>query len=176
LRGTSDFALEYGPSSGALLTGFSDADHGGDQDTGRSTNGYAFFLGASCVSWSSKRQSVVAKSTTEAEYIASNHAGAEAIWLRHFLQELGFPPSNPTTIHVDNQSAIAVAKNPEHHGRMKQLLLSYHWIRDQVESGTIQLDYLPTTEMTADIMTKALGRVKHEYCCGKLGLVRLGDK
>ena len=177
LRGTSDFALEYGPSSSApLLRGYSDVDHGGDQDTGRSTNGYAFFLGAGCISWSSKRQTVVAKSTTEAEYIASNHAGAEAIWLRHFLEELGFPPKGATTILADNQSAIAVAKNPEHHGRMKQLLLSYHWIRDQVETGTLQLEYVPTGEMTADIMTKALGCLKHEHCCAKFGLIQLEVK
>ena len=69
-----------------------------------------------------------------------------------------------------------MAKNPEHHGRMKQLLLSYHWIRDQVESGTLQLEYVPTGEMTADIMTKALGRQKHEHCCTKLGLIRLEVK
>ena len=117
LCGTSDLALEYGPSSfGSHLTGYSDADHGGDVDSGQSTNGYAFFIGSSCVNWSSKWQTVVARSTTEAEYIASNHAGAEAIWLRQFLQELGYPPTGPTTIYTDNQSAIAVAKNPEHHG------------------------------------------------------------
>ena len=82
LHGTSDLTLEYGPSSfGSCLTGYSDADHGGDVDSGHSTNGYAFFIGSSCVNWSSKRQTVVARSTTEAEYIASNHAGAEAIWL-----------------------------------------------------------------------------------------------
>jgi hypothetical protein len=133
-------------------------------------------MGSSCISWSSKQQMVVAKSTTEAEYIASNHSGAKAIWLHHFLEELGFPPKDPTTIYADNWSVIAVAKNPEHHGQMKQLLLSYHWIHDQVETGTIQLEYISTTEMTADVMTKALGHVKHEHCCAKLGLVRLEGK
>lgn len=120
-KGTSSYALEYGnsppPPSGSppppLLSGFSDSDYAGD-DNAHSTNGYVFKVGRSSVSWSSKKQTVVARSTTESEYIGGNHAGAEAIWLRNLTAKMGFPSIGPTHFCVDNQAAISVSKAPQH--------------------------------------------------------------
>jgi hypothetical protein len=128
LKGTVDYKLTYKPSQKHVMTlrGYVDADYAGCLDTRRSTSGYAFFLGDCLVCWSSKKQSVVALSTTEAEYIAGVHGGKEAVWLRQFLKELGFPVTGPTTLLVDNQSAIAVSKNPKHHSRIKHINIANH--------------------------------------------------
>ena len=118
-------------------------------------------------------QHVVARSTTEAEYIAANEAGSDGVWYRHFLSELGLPPSAPTPLWLDNQSAICVGKNPEHHSRMRHLLVKYHWLRDQVEDGVSELDYVETTLMRADVLTKSLETSAHRRVCSLLGLAPL---
>ena len=107
------------------------------------------------VSWQSKLQTTVSLST-EAEYIAGVDAGKEIKWVRNVLFELGYEVSGPSPLFMDNQSAIQVAKNPEHHGRMKHLDLAYYWLRDEVAKGYIALEYTPTQEQITDIFTKAL--------------------
>ena len=102
-----------------LFTTYTDADHGGNPDNGRSTGGYAIVIGGGAVSWSSRLQSVVSLLTTEAEYIATVEAGKEIIWMRNLLTEFGFNITSPSQLLIDNNSAVTVAKNPEHHGRMK---------------------------------------------------------
>src|SRR5258705_13962661 len=114
----------YAPSpsrSDESFVTYTDADHGGDPDTTRSTSGYLLCIGTGAVSWSSKLQTLVALSTTEAEFIAAVEAGKEMYWMRNLLQELGFPVNAPSVFRIDNQSALSVAKNPKHHGRMKHL-------------------------------------------------------
>lgn len=175
LKGTMDYSLTYSPSpspspSKERFEVYSDADHGGNPDTGKSTSAYVIKMGTGAVSWSSKLQSIVALSTTEAEYVSAVSAASEAIWMRQLLTELGYAPPSPSTLHMDNQSAIQVAKNPEHHGRMKHLDLRYYWLRDEVEKGTLAIDYVPTDSMVADILTKSLARVKVEEGCRQLGL------
>jgi hypothetical protein len=123
------------------------------------------------VNWSSKRQPVVAKSTTEAEYIAANDAGSDGVWFRNFTSELGYPPTGATTLWLDNQSAIHVGKNPEHHSRMRHLLPKYHWLQEQVEDKVFSLEYVPTSLMRADVLTKPLETVNHQRVCSLLGLV-----
>jgi hypothetical protein len=172
LAGTQDLSLCYGPGPDSTsLQIFSDADYAGDVDSARSTSGHTVFIGKSLVNWSSKRQSVVAKSTTEAEYIAANEAGSDGVWFRNFSSELGYPPSGPTPLWLDNQSAIRVGKNPEHHSRMRHLLPKYHWLREQVEDKVFSLDYVPTSSMRADGLTKPLDTVAHQRVCSLLGLV-----
>ena len=162
--------LQYGGKSDIKLDVYSDVDYAGDLDSARSTSGFAMFIGSSLVSWASRRQPVVAKSTTEAEYIAANDAGSKAVWFRSFLEELGYPQMSATPLHIDNQSAIKVGKNPEHHSRMKHLNTKYHWLREQVEDKAFTLDYVPTDKMPADVLTKPLDRVVHERMCHLLGL------
>jgi hypothetical protein len=95
------------------------------------------------VSWSSRLQPVVSLSTTEAEYIAAVEAGKEIIWMRNLLTEFGFDFTSPSPLLIDNNSAVSVAKNPEHHGCMKHLDLRFHWLRDTVEAGHISPIHVP---------------------------------
>jgi hypothetical protein len=171
LKGSLDHKLVYGPTdSSQLFTTYTDADHGGNPDNGRSTGGYAIIIGGGAVSWSSRLQPVVSLSTTEAEYIAAVEAGKEIIWMRNLLTEFGFNITSPSPLLIDNNSAVTVAKNPEHHGRMKHLDLRYHWLRDTVEAGHISPIHIPTTVQAADIFTKPLKRQKIDVCLGLLGL------
>ena len=126
-------------------------------------------MGDGAISWSSRLQGIVALSTTEAEYVAATSAGQEILWLRNLFNELGYKLDSPSTLHIDN-SALSVAKNPEHHGCMKHLDLRFYWLRDEVEKGKINMVHLPTDEMPADILTKALGRVKVGEMVDMVGL------
>jgi hypothetical protein len=163
VAGTIDFCLLYklDPNVPNLFRTFSDADLAGNVDTGCSATGYVVKMGTGAVSWSSKLQSIVALSTTEAEFVATVSAGQESIWMSQFLlAELGYDTTGAAPLLMDNQSAIQVAYNPEHHGRMKHLNLCYFWLRDEVVKGHLAPRYIPTTEMAADILTKALACVK----------------
>ena len=172
LQGTKDFKLTYAPDPTGkdLFTAYCDADHGGNPDNGKSTSGMVVKMGTGAISWSSKLQSIVTLSTTEAEYISAVSAGQEILWLRNLFTEFGYNFKSATKLCIDNQSAMSVAKNPEHHGRMKHLDLRYYWLRETVESGQIDVVYLQTKNMPADIMTKALGKVKVQEMCQMLGL------
>lgn len=127
-------------------------------------------MGTGAVSWSSRLQSFVTLSTTEAEYISAVSAAQEAIWLRNFFSELGYTFPSSSVLYSDNRSAIAVAKNPEHHGRMKHLDLRYYWLRDAVAKGLIDIRHLRTDDMPADALTKALPRQRVMVMRGLLGL------
>ncbi len=104
----------------------------------------------------SKRQLTVAKSSTESEYIALSTAAQEGIWLRRLLEDVGIKPDGSTTIFEDNQSAIQLSKNPKYHNRTKHIDVSFHFIREHVNSGTLSVKYCCTQEMIADVMTKGL--------------------
>jgi hypothetical protein len=133
-----DHRLTYrpDPSSLQLFTTYSDADHGGNPDNGHSTSAYVVKMGTGAVSWMSRLQSIVALSTAEAKFISAVSAGQEIVWMRSFLGELGYSFDAPSLLLVDNQSAIQVARNPEHHGRLKSLDLRFFWLRDMVNSGS----------------------------------------
>jgi hypothetical protein len=171
LQGTKHYKLVYKPDgSEEMFTTYSDADLSGCKDSGHSTGGYIVKMGTGVISWSSKLQTIIAQSTTEAEYIAAAEAGKEIMWMRNILGEFGYTLSSPSTLYIDNQSAINVAKNPEHHGRMKHLDLRTHWLRHNVEDKIFRPVHVSTGEMLADCMTKALPRVKHDYCRQNMGL------
>ena len=155
---------------------FSDADWAGDKDNRRSTGAYVCTISTcktnsahTAISWSSKQQATVALSSTEAEYMALTQACKEAIWVRRFLSEIvaitnGNISSHtpPITIFADNQGSIALAKNPEFHSRTKHISIQQHFVREKVEEGQVRMDYLPTGDMLADLLTKALPREKVE--------------
>ena len=122
------------------------------------------------ISWSSKKQTSVALSSTEAEYIAGAHAAKESIWLRQLLTGLGLTISKPTLLRMDNQSAIAIAKNPTFHEWTKHIEVRYHFLKSRVEAKEIELDYVLTMEQTVDAMTKELTWEKHELFAGWMGL------
>ena len=106
--------------------------------------------------WRSKKQACVALSTAEADYVALSSAAQESIWLRRLISELGSPLKTAITIYEDNQSAIAMIKNSQFHGRAKYIDIKYHFICEQVNGGHIKLKYCPTDETTADMFTKPL--------------------
>ena len=127
-------------------------------------------MAGGAISWSSRIQSVVALSSTEAEYIAASRATQEAYWLRELLKELGHEQKTPTHLLCDNQGALALSKNPGNHSQTKHIVLRFHHIQEAVTKGDIKVEYCPTEEMTADLMTKSLGRIKHEHFVQKLGM------
>jgi hypothetical protein len=158
LQGTIDLALTFAPDhSTESFQTWTDADHGGNPDNGRSTSGFLTKVGTGAISWASKLQNIVTLSTTEAEFVASVFAGTEIVWLRNLYSELGSKIERPSHLYID-QSALSVAKNPEHHGRMKHLDLRYFWLREKVVQKVIQIGYVPTHSMPADLLTKALPR------------------
>ena len=162
LRGTTWFGLLYSKGESGALIGYSDADWGGDGNDYKSTSGYVFQIGGTAVSWRSKKQTCVALSTSEAEYIALSSAAQEAVWMRALNSDLKNQPSEPTVIFEDNQSAICLAKNPQFHGRSKHINIKFHFIREQVSTKTICLKYCPSEDMLADLLTKGISSDRFE--------------
>ena len=172
LQGSKDIRLTYAPdpSQSEMFITYCDADHGGDRDNKRSTSGMIIKMGTGAISWASWIQTIATLSTTEAEYVSAVSAGQEMIWLRNLLSEFGYQFDSASTLFIDNQSAISVANNPEHHGRMKHLDLRFYWLRDMVELGLIKAKHLRTAQMPADLLTKPLGRLKVQELRHLIGL------
>ncbi|GJU24724.1 hypothetical protein Tco_1163345 [Tanacetum coccineum] len=167
LRGTVNRGLWYSKDSAITLTAFADADHAGCQDTRHSTSGSMQLLGDRLVSWSSKRQKSTAISSTEAEYIALSSCYAQVIWMRSQLTDygLGF---NKIPMYYDNKSAIALCCNNVQHSRSKHINIRYHFIKEQVENGVVELYLVSTEYQLADIFTKALCRERIKFLINKL--------
>ena len=142
-------------------------------ETRKAVTGYAFILNGGAVSWSSKQQEIVALSTTEAEYIAMTSTAKEALWFRALISELFGPITFPLTIYNDNQSAISLAHADlgQYHARTKHIDIRYHFIRDKIQAGILDVIYCPTNEMAADILTKALPSFKFQPLVRKLGMI-----
>lgn len=172
LRKTVDYLLVFrGPLT--ALSGYSDSDWAGDYDTRKSTSGFVFGIGSAAISWSSKLQGTVALSTCEAEYIGQTNAAKEAIWLRRLLDEIQHETANQpraTIIYCDNQGAIALAKNAQFHARTKHIDIQHHFVREKVNEGVIQLEYIETERQVADGLTKALDKVRFERFRAAIGL------
>ena len=128
-------------SGNKILEGFSDADWAGDRDTRRSTSGNAFILSDAAIIWFSRKQSSVALSTIEAEYMALSIATQEAVWLRQLIDEMSEDKS--ITIWEDNQEAIFTANNPVFHKKTKHIHIQYHYVREAVECGEVDIKYCP---------------------------------
>src|SRR5579862_7287268 len=170
LKGTLNLSIRYRHPVTSLV-GFSDADWAGNLDTRRSTTAYVVMLNNGAVVWRSQRQPSVALSTIEAEYMALMEATKELIWMRGFLKELGYGSDNdPTDLFTDNQSALALSKNPVSHARAKHIDIRHHFIRDAIQDNVVWVQHIPTEDMTADSLTKALGRQKHWRCTTRMGM------
>nr|GEV62417.1 hypothetical protein [Tanacetum cinerariifolium] len=155
--------------SSVALTAFADADHAGCQDTRRSTSESVQFLGERLISWSSKRQKSAAISSTKAEYIALSGYCAQILWMRSQLLDYGLA-FNKIPMYCDNKSAIALCCNNVQHSRSKYIDIRYHFIKEQVENGVIELYFVNTECQLADLFTKALGRDRIEFLTTKLGM------
>jgi len=173
VKGTLEHKLTYSGdkcSSLAFVT-YSDSSHGDCVDSGRSTAGYVTMVAGGAIGWYSKLQTIVALSTPEAEYIAAVEAGKEIMWMRNLLSEFGYAVQGPSILKMDNQGAICVSKNPEHHGRMKHLDLRTYWLRNAVNNQVIAPEYIPTGEMVADNLTKSVPVPKVKYCREQMGVL-----
>lgn len=154
IKGTLNFGLYYACGEKFELKGYSDSDWGRDPVEKKSTTGNVFFGSSTAFSWSSKKQSIVALSSCEAEYVAAASTVCKAIWLKNLLGALKYPQQDPVQIYVDNVSAIKLA--PVQHGRIKHIDTRFHFIRDHVKQRTVELAYCHTLEQVADIFTKPL--------------------
>ncbi|KAM1223589.1 hypothetical protein ACFX2G_043549 [Malus domestica] len=171
VRGTLDYGLKYEKGKKTVLIGFCDSDWGGSLEDSKSTSGYAFSFGSGVFSWASVKQHCVALSTAEAEYISASKATAQAIWLRFVLEDFGELQVDATPLQCDNTSAISISNNPVFHQKTKHIDRRYHFIKDALQQGIIDLVYCPTKEQVADIFTKALPKDRFNYLRDKLGVI-----
>jgi hypothetical protein len=189
IHGTIDHGILYRAGSPLEAIGFTDADWGSCPETRRSMGAYIFTLAGGSISWQSKRQITISRSSTESEYRTLSDGAQEAVWLHRLLIELQVTPpklsssSSPilhTTysikIFCDNQGALKLSHNPVFHARSKHIEIYYHFIRERILGGEIQLHYIHTNEQPADALTKPLGRVKfqkHRIALGMHSLTHL---
>jgi hypothetical protein len=159
LKGTLDFGLHY--TQGSLqINGYCDSDWAGSPDDRRSTTGYGIFLGPYLISWAAKKQSVVAKSSTEAEYRSMALTVAEMYWIRMLFKELQIPLPLPPCLWVDNLGALSLSSNPVYHARTKHIEVDYHFIREKVFNKDIMAHYISTHHQPSDIFTKSMTKAR----------------
>jgi len=173
LKGSINNKLTYRKTNFQnMLLGYVDSDWGGNDDNNRrSTTGYLFKLFESCtVCWNTKRQTSVAASSTEAEYMALYEAVKEALWLKSLLESIRFEILQPIIIYEDNNGCICIANNPSSHKRSKHISIKYHFSREQIEKNVIKLIYIPTGKQIADILTKSLPAIKFKELKIGIGL------
>ena len=175
VKATQNYGLFYRADLDINLEGYTDADWAGSQTDRRSTSGYMFTLGSAGISWSSKKQATVALSSTEAEYRGAAIATCEEVWIRRLLADLGVYIDGAVTIWCDNMSSIQLAKNPVFHARTKHIEVHYHFVREKVMEGEVDLVYVNTNQQVADILTKGLSVEKHTQFRNMMGVVNIDE-
>ena len=139
----------------------------------KSNLGCCFSMGSGVISWFSRKQSCVALSTSEAEYVAACSASCEVVWLRKILYDLFDLQMDATCIYCNNQSCVKLSKNPVFHDKSKHIEIKYHYIRDMVQRGAVKLQYVATDKQIADVLTKPLAIVKFEYFRKNLDVLQI---
>jgi hypothetical protein len=176
LRGTTSYGLCYEERPRLVrlvdIHGFVDANCVGDLDRRRSRSGYVFNLFGGAISWMSKRQAIVALSTTEAEYMETTHAIKEAIWLQILFSSIGLV-QQAIRIECDSQSAIFLVKNPTYHSKKKHIDVQYHFVRDMIEEKKVSLMKVDTLKNVVDPLKKSLSTENFSWCRGSMGIVAL---
>ena len=175
LRATRDTFLVYGgnPSTELEFAGYCDASWKGDKDDTKSQTGYVFVLNGGAVDWRSKKQSTLAMSAAESEYIAASEAAMEAVWIRKFVSGLGVVPSiqRPMKMYCDNSAAIIFANEPGIMKGTRHFPIKYHYVREQVALGEIEMLKVHTDDNLADQLTKALPGTKLYKLAEGIGLL-----
>ncbi|XP_030970829.1 secreted RxLR effector protein 161-like [Quercus lobata] len=174
LRGTLDLIVCY--QGGDLrLRGYSDVDWASDRDERKSTTGYAFLLSCAAISWCSKKQSCIALSTMDSEYVVCSAAAQEAVWLKRFFQSLRVTSlaDEAVKMYCDNTTALSHAKDPKYHSKRKHIQTCYNYIRLAITQGEVILQHISTSRMVADPLTKAIARDAFQAHVRSLGLCRI---
>lgn len=153
-----------------LLTAFVDSDYGKCLSSRRSVTGYGLFFGNSLVSWKSKKQATVSRSSAEAEYRALATVVCEVIWVLKIFKDLNITTLTPVKVLCDNKSALQIAANPVFHERTKHFEMDLHFVREKILNGVIKTERVESSENVADIFTKGLVAYQHNYLCKKLNL------
>ncbi|KAI3681723.1 hypothetical protein L6452_36527 [Arctium lappa] len=174
LKGTPNLGLWYPKDSGFDLTGYSDSDFAGCKLDRKSTTGGCQLLGGKLVSWTSKKQNSVSTSTAEAEYVAAGSCCSQILWMRNQLLDYDLQLSK-IPIYCDSTSAIAIANNPVLHSKTKHIEIRYHFIRDHVMNGDIELHFIPTDFQLADLFTKPLDETRFNFLISELGMLNLEE-
>jgi hypothetical protein len=173
LKGCPGSGIFFPRDSDSHIQGFSDADWAGCKDTRRSISGQCFFIGKSLVSWRTKKQVTVSRSSSEAEYRALASASCEMQWLLYLMKDLQVQCNKTLVIYCDNLSAIHIAANPVFHERTKHLEIDCHIVREKVQAGILKLLPVSSKEQVADFFTKALLRQPFSILLSKLGMVNI---
>ncbi|RVW22780.1 Retrovirus-related Pol polyprotein from transposon RE1 [Vitis vinifera] len=169
IKSTPGQGVLYENRGHTQVVGYTNVDWAGSPTDRRSTLGYCVFIGGNLISWKSKKQDVVAKSSAEAEYRAMALATCELIWLRHLLRELRFGKDEQMKLICDNQAALHIASNPVFHERTKHIEVDCHFIREKIASGCVATSFVNSNDQLADIFTKSLRDPRIKYICNKLG-------
>jgi len=172
LQGTMNLCLHIKPSNDLDIMGYSDADWATNTDDRKSMGGQCVFLGETLVSWSSRKQKVVSRSSTESKYRALADLVAEIAWIRSLLTELKLPMLRKPILWCDNLSAKSIASNPVMHARSKHIEIDVHYIRDQVLQNEVSVAYVPTADQIADCLTKPLSHTRFNMLRDKLGMIK----
>jgi hypothetical protein len=170
LKGTRDLKLHLGSHLPITLHAFTDSDWANCLDTCRSVSGYVCSLGSGTVSWAACKQKVVAASTCEVEYVAAFEAAKECIWLRTLLNAIGYQQKLPMIISCNNNATKTLSEDPLLHSRIKHIDIKYHFLREHVQSGNLNITYVNTHYNVADMFTKVLDAKQFVYLCNYLGL------
>ncbi|CAM8996453.1 unnamed protein product [Rhodiola kirilowii] len=171
LKGSPGRGIVYGSHGHENIECFSDADWAGSKEDRRSTSGYGIMFGGNLISWQSKKQKVVSRSSAESEYRAMSTSTCEIVWIHQFLTEIGLKVSVPAKLWCDNQAALHISSNPVFHERTKHIEIDCHFVREKVQLGLITTGYMKTEDQLGDLFTKALNGTRIDYLCGKLGMI-----
>lgn len=170
LSGTLTHGIFLRRDNSTNLHAFSDADWAGDSDDYVSTNAYIIYIGSHPVSWTSKKQRGVARSSTEAEYRAVANTASELRWVCSLLTELGIKVAAVPTVYCDNIGATYLCANPVFHSRIKHIAIDYHFVRGQIQLGVLRVSHVSTKDQLADGLTKPLSRAPFQTIRSKIGV------
>ncbi|GAV59364.1 hypothetical protein CFOL_v3_02895 [Cephalotus follicularis] len=155
------------------LTAYYDSDWAACPMTRKSLSGYCIKLGDSLISWKSKKQATISKSSVEAEYRAMASITCEVVWILGVLTDMGVTRIKPASLYCYNKNALHIAANPMYHERTKHIEIDCHLVREKIQQGIIKIEYVGTHEQPANVLTKALGKRQHIHLISKLGVLNI---
>lgn len=171
LKGCPGKGILFSSHGHLRVEGYTDADWAGCLDDRKSTSGYCVFVGRNLVSWRSKKQSVVSRSTAEAEFRSMASGLCELLWVKILLVELGLFDKGPLRLYCDNQASISIIHNPVQHDKTKHIEIDRHFIKEKLDGGSLRVSYVKSIDQLADILTKGVSVLSFEDVCSKMGLI-----